>query len=154
MQNSQVLSGLKIFEPASVEHRIVALLLLALVAGLFTVLGLSAAGFIDVGRIVGPCGFKQRYGLPCPTCAMTTAGKAFVRGEIFEAFYIQPAGALLAVLMLLIGILSFITAVFGVYLAPVKRFLEEVKVQYIVLALIIIVSAGWAVTLARAMASK
>ena len=107
-----------------------------------------------MGRWLGYCGFKQRHGLPCPTCGMTTATLAFAQGRIFEAFYIQPACGFLCCVMILTAILAFIIAVFGVYFCFIERFFKEVKVRYIILALIIIVAAGWAVTLARALAES
>ena len=42
------------------------------------------------------CGFPQRWGLPCPTCGMTTAFAWLVRGRILEAARTQFFGALLA----------------------------------------------------------
>jgi len=45
-------------------------------------------------------------------------------------------------------------AVFGVYFGFLKRFIAEVKVRYIILALVIIFAASWAVTLARALVEK
>jgi len=109
-----------------------------------------AAGRIDVDKWLDPCGFKQRYDLPCPTCGMTTSALAFVQGEIFESFYIQPAAALLCCVLVVVAFLASLVAVFGVYFSFIKRFFAEIKLRYIVLAMIIIVAAGWAVTLARA----
>jgi len=40
-----------------------------------------------------------------------------------------------------------------VYFRFLERFFREVKVRYIILALIVIIAAGWAVTLARALAA-
>jgi len=107
-----------------------------------------------MGRLFGYCGFKQRTGLPCPGCGMTTATLAFAQGRIFEAFYIQPACGLLCCVMVLAAFLAFIIAVFGVYFRCVERFFKEVKLRYMILALVIIIVAGWAVTLARAIAAN
>ncbi|MCP4713230.1 MAG: DUF2752 domain-containing protein [Planctomycetes bacterium] len=43
------------------------------------------------------CGFLERTGYPCVTCGMTTAFSHVVRGQILQAFVVQPAGALLAI---------------------------------------------------------
>jgi hypothetical protein len=99
----------------------------------------------------GPCGFKQKYGLPCPTCGMTTSAVAFAGGKIFESFYIQPAAAFLCCVLAVSAFLAFVTAVFGVYFDFIRRFFAKVKIRYIILALIVIVAVGWAVTLARAL---
>jgi len=118
--------------------------------------GFAVAGHyrIDMGRWLGYCGFQQRTGLPCPTCGMTTATLAFAQGKILEAFYIQPACALLCSVMVVVAILALIIAVFGVYFRFIDRFFTEIKLRYMILALIIIIAAGWAVTLARAVAAK
>ncbi len=85
---------------------------------------------------------------------MTTATLAFAQGKIVEAFTIQPACGLLCTVMLVAAILAFIVAVFGVYFYFIKRLFEEIKVKYVILALIVVLAAGWAVTLARAVAAR
>ena len=81
---------------------------------------------------------------------MTTATVAFASGKIFSSFYTQPAAALLCCVLAVSAFLAFLIAVFGVYFGFLRRFFVEVKIKYIILALIVIVVAGWAVTLARA----
>jgi hypothetical protein len=56
--------------------------------------------------------------------------------------------------MVIAAILAFIIAVFVVYFRFIERFFTEVKLRYMILALIIIIAAGWAVTLARAVAAN
>ena len=88
---------------------------------------------------------------------MTTSVFKFVQGDVFGrngAFYIQPAAAFLCSILLIIALLAFLIAVFGVYSGFVSRFFVEVKIKHIILALIIIIAGGWAVTLARALAAK
>jgi hypothetical protein len=109
---------------------------------------------VDLGRHLGYCGFKQRTNLPCPSCGMTTATLAFTQGNIAKAFYIQPAAALLYCAVVLAGGLAFFVAVFGVYFGFITRFFTEIKIRYMILALIVIVTCGWAVTLARAVAEQ
>ncbi len=128
-----------------------AVIVFSAVVGFFGIFALAGHYNIDMGRWLGYCGFKQRYGLPCPTCGMTTATLAFAQGKIFEAFFIQPAGALLCCVLVVIALLALVIAVFGVYFRFLERFFREVKVKYIILALIVIIAAGWAVTLARAL---
>jgi hypothetical protein len=98
------------------------------------------------------CGFRQRYNLPCPTCGMTSAAFAFARGKILQAFYIQPAAAVFCCVLIFSAVLAFLTSVFGLSFRFVERFFAEVRVRYIILAVVIIIAAGWAVTLARALA--
>ena len=128
-----------------------AVIVFSAVVGFFGIFALAGHYNIDMGRWLGYCGFKQRYGLPCPTCGMTTATLAFAQGKIFEAFYVQPAGALLCCVLVVIALLALVIAVFGVYFRFLERFFREVKVKYIILTLIVIIAAGWAVTLARAL---
>jgi hypothetical protein len=154
MQTSQQQNKPKFFCRASFHQRLAAAIVCLAVVAFFGVFALAAHYKIDMGRWLGYCGFKQRTALPCPTCGMTTATLAFAQGKILEAFYIQPACGLLCCIAVIAGVLAFFTAVFGVYLGFIKRFFAEVKLRYIVLALLIILAAGWAVTLARALAAQ
>jgi hypothetical protein len=154
MPTSQQINKLKIFIRASSRQRMAAVIVCLAVVGFFGIFALAGHYNIDMGRWLGYCGFQQRYGLPCPTCGMTTATLAFAQGKIFEAFYIQPACALLCCVLVVIAFLAFVTAVFGVYFRFLEHFFAEVKVRYIILALIFIIAAGWAVTLARALAAN
>ena len=150
MQTSQHLNKPKISCRASLRQRLAATAVFLAAAGLFAVLNLAAAEKINLNRWLNPCGFKQRYNLPCPTCGMTTAAIVFSQGKIFKAFYVQPAGALLCLSLAITALFALLTALFGVYFLFLKRFFAEVKVRYIILTLIIVIAAGWAVTLARA----
>jgi hypothetical protein len=154
MQTSQQVNKAKLLNRASSRQRTIAVIVLLAIAGFYGFFAVAGHYNIDLGRWLGYCGFKQKYGLPCPTCGMTTATLTFSQGEIFEAFYIQPACAFLCCVLVLIALLAFFTAVFGKYFRFIERFFHEVKVRYIVLALIIIIAAGWAVTLARALVAN
>jgi hypothetical protein len=151
MQASQQLNKRKILCRASSRQRLLAGLVLSVVVISFGLLWLAASGKINVGILIDPCGFKQKYGLPCPTCGMTTSALAFVQGKILESFYIQPAAALLCCILVIVAFLAFLIAVFGVYFGFLNRFFTEVKTKHIILALLVIIAAGWAVTLARAL---
>ncbi len=45
---------------------------------------------------LGQCGMLVVTGLPCPSCGMTTAFAHTVRGQWLRAFWVQPAGFVLA----------------------------------------------------------
>jgi hypothetical protein len=154
MQTSQQLNKPKFFYRASSSQRLVAAIICLGIILFFGVFALAGHYKIEMGRWLGYCGFKQRTGWPCPTCGMTTATLAFAQGRIFEAFYIQPACGFLCCVMVFAAILAFIIAVFGVYFRFIERFFKEVKLRYMVLAVVIIIVAGWAVTLARALAAN
>ncbi len=154
MQTSQQINKTKIFHKATARQRLLAGLVLLAVAAFFGVFRLAATGKINLGRWIEPCGVKQRYGLTCPTCSMTTSTITFAKGKIFEAFYIQPAAAFFCCVLVVIGLLALLIVVLGLYPNFISRFFNEIKVKYIILSLLIIVAAGWAVTLARALAEK
>jgi hypothetical protein len=152
MQTSQQISKPKIFYRASPRQRLSA-------AGVF----LAMAAFFGFFALMGhykiplwpfPCGFKQRYNLPCPTCGVTTSVKAFAQGKILESFYIQPAAAFLCCVLAVSASLALFIAVSGIYFDFLNRFFAEIKIKYIIFALIVIVAIGWAVTLARALAAN
>jgi hypothetical protein len=154
MRTSQQQNEPKIYYRASKQQRIIAAIICLAIISFFGFFAAAGHYKIDLGRWLGYCGFKQRTGLPCPTCGMTTATIAFAQGEIFRAFYIQPACALFCSVMVIAALLAFIIAVFGIYFHFLRRFFAEVKVWQIIVAMIIIIISGWAVTLARAAAAQ
>lgn len=154
MQPSQEFNKSKILIRASRSQRKRAGIVLIVLAALFGLFTLMATGVIDVERLLDPCGFKQRHGLPCPTCGMTHSVLAFARGGVLESFYIQPAAALICCFMIIAAVLALLTAVFGIYFSFLKSLFSEIKVKYVILMLIVVLAAGWVVTLARAMAAN
>ena len=153
MQTSQQ-SKRKFFIRPSGTQRLIAGVIFVCIAAFFALMVLAANEKIHIERLVNPCGFKQRFALPCPTCGITTSAVTFASGRIGKAFYIQPAGALLCVFLLITGIFAFLTAVFGIYFQFLQRFFAEVKIRYVILILLIIITAGWTVTLARELAKN
>ncbi len=151
MESSQQAKA-KFFYRASFRQRVAAAIVLLCVVGFFVLARLAGAGKVDIDRWIEPCGFKQKYGLPCPTCGMTTSAVSFAGGKIIESFYIQPAGGLFCSVLAVAAFLAFLAAFFGVYFTFLRRFFTEVKIRHIILALIIIIAASWAVTLAGALA--
>lgn len=154
MPLSQQVNKAKIFCPASLRQRIIAIIICLGVVIYFTAFALAGRSKIDPGRYLGYCGFKQRTNLPCPTCGMTTATFAFAQGRIGQAFNIQPAAGLLYSAAVAAAVLALFVAVSGIYPNFIKRFYTEVKVRYMILALVIVLASGWAVTLARALVSQ
>jgi len=155
MQASQQLNKSKFFFHATRRQRTASALVFLAVFALFGMLRL--AEHYNISLAPYGCGFKQRYDLPCPACGMTTSVFKFARGEIFGnngAFYVQPAAALLCSVLVIAAFLAFFIAVFGVYSRFINRFFAEIKIRHIILALIVIIAAGWAVTLARALAAR
>jgi len=89
------------------------------------------------------CSFVARYGLPCPTCGLTTSVSAAVRGDFALAFRSQPFGIILAAAIAaaaLGGILQMLTG---------KALLVRLKPRLWWLAAALAGAlAGWAVVLA------
>jgi len=76
-----------------------------LAIGLLALLGAAALVSPDAGGRgthqqfgLPPCTFRVVFGLPCPTCGMTTAWAYLVRGELGSAFAANVGGALTAIL--------------------------------------------------------
>jgi len=151
MQASQQVKKVKTIRRASSRQRAIAALISLAAFGLLALFGLAGHYQIDMGRWLGYCGFKQRYGLPCPTCGWTTAVLTFAQGKVWQAFYIQPAAAFLCSFMVVVAVLCLLIAVFGIYFSFFDRLFSEVKIRYIIVALVVIISTGWAVTLSRSL---
>jgi len=73
--------------------------------GLFLVGGFGVAAWLEPeSRGFGthmqlglpPCSFEPVFGLPCPSCGMTTSFSYFVRGQWLSALRANAAGLLLA----------------------------------------------------------
>lgn len=85
-----------------------------------------------------PCGFYLWYGLPCPSCGMTTSWAWLTRGEIFQAVRQHFGGALLGVYSLLLGTWAVISAVRGRWLGGWPSSLTwAVKFSVLTLAILI-----------------
>ncbi|MDO8304047.1 MAG: DUF2752 domain-containing protein [Sedimentisphaerales bacterium] len=117
------------------------------VAGVFAFLHFAAVHKVVLYPL--PCGFKVRFGLPCPSCGMTTSVLAFARGDIVQSLYIQPAAAAMCGMLIAIGIFALIAAIAGTDWG----FVRSIKLKYGIVAFMVIVGGGWAVTLARAIAA-
>lgn len=135
----------------TVGRRIVAGVVFVSITGIFGTLLAGACGCIDMGRLFGICGVKQVYGLPCPTCYITTSAMAFAQGRILESFYIQPAGAVFCCALVVGAVVALLVSVFGVNFGFLHQPLRWRTIKYIVVSVLIILAAGWAVTLSRAL---
>lgn len=80
--------------------RAISVTLVAVAAGLVVVLARvtpDPRGF-GTHELLGmsPCGWPSSYGIPCPTCGVTTAAAHLVHLEPWRALVTQPFGAVLA----------------------------------------------------------
>jgi hypothetical protein len=152
MESSQQLTAPKLFSRASTHRRLIAALVFFAIAGSFVGLWLAAHYHIELYPFA--CGFKQRYGLPCPTCGMTHAAMAFAQGRIIESFCTQPAAALFCTLAVAVAFFALLIAVFGIYSPALEKRLTALKLRYAIAVLVLVLAFGWAVTLARALAKS
>jgi len=140
----------KWFIKSTRQDRVTFLSVFVIAGFLFVLFYLIKQGFLNIGP-GGGCAFERNFGLPCPTCGMTRAISAFMEGKIIKAFYIQPAAAAGCIILIWTAFFSLLSACSGVnfsFLPPVRMW----QLRYILLATLIILAAGWAVTLARALA--
>lgn len=126
------------------ERRLVAAAFWVLLSGLLIGAGFLTPDPSGVGTHeqlgLPPCGFHQRTGLPCPTCGMTTAFAWAVRGRIIQAFRIQPAGALGALMTAALWWATGWTALTG---ASWKPFLQILARPAAIVILLIVIIAAW-----------
>jgi hypothetical protein len=150
MPTDQLPNTQKQIKHASARERKIAGLFFLSVAAFVGLLALCGKVGFNISRLFLPCGFQQRYHLPCPTCGWTTALKAFSQGHFTQAFYVQPAASLICLGLLVSALTALCIALSGVYPGFVGGLYREVKLKHILWALVIIVLAGWAVTFVRA----
>lgn len=134
--------------------RLVAFLIFAIGVLLWVLFWLAAEGTIDLSVCFTPCGFQQRYDLPCPTCGFTTAALEFSELRIWKAFLAQPAATIFYVLLIMFGFLAFLTAIFGIYFSVLEDLAGKIHIKYVVWFFLIVGAFGWAIILARAMAER
>ncbi len=151
MRKRQQVTGIRVLRRASRRERVLAAVIACCILGSFGGLWLLQRVGFDFGLIFPPCGLRMRTGLTCPTCGMTTAVLAFARGQLWTAFYLQPAAGLLCTLLIVVAFFTFLIAVFDVYFSFLDRLFVEVRILHVVVGVLVIVALGWAVTLARAL---
>ncbi len=154
MQSSQELNKLGIFYKVTPQQRLTAAAIFVAAIGAWWLLWLVGRDVFDIGLVFAPCGLKQRYGITCPTCGMTTSAIAFAKGDILRSFYIQPAGGLLYVITSISAFLALFVAVFGVNFRFFRLLMGRVKIRYIIITGLAVIAVGWAVTLIRELTAK
>ena len=90
------------FEPAEVRRRFVAAAIAVCASGgLLVVAWLlppASRGFGTHQALGLPaCSWPARFGVPCPSCGMTTAFALASKGRIVDSFTTQPMGCVLAI---------------------------------------------------------
>ena len=88
-----------------------------------------------------PCNFLKTTGLPCPSCGMTTSFSWFAKGNLPASLYVQPMGAVLAVIAAACVWVGGYVAVSG---RPAHRLLKLVPSRYTLLPLLLFGILAWA----------
>jgi hypothetical protein len=151
MQTGQQ-NALKTFARATPRQRLIGGIVL-----LTILLGFAACWIIARYKIpIYPfgCGFKQRYGLPCPTCGMTTAVLAFAQGRFLDSLRAQPAAFSFCMLAVSIAFFALLIAAFGLYSPRLERRIVTIKIRYFIIVLALVLIIGWAITFAGALMLK
>jgi len=122
--------------PDAVRQRRLAALVVVLAAGgvLATAWALSPskAGFGTHQALGLPaCSWPQRFGVPCPSCGMTTAFAFAAKGRLIESFATQPMGCLLAIVTGMAFVGSAWTLASGRTVWPVFERLWSARVAWI-----------------------
>ena len=129
--------------------------MLALLGGaLFTLLAIAVvlqpdrSGFGTHRQLGMPrCTFLVIFGYRCPSCGMTTSWAHLVRGELTAAMVANAGGTLLAVLAMMAGLWSVVTAVRGRYLVGLPGRGAVVTV-FVVVVLVTVVQWVWRLAMA------
>ncbi|MCG3136673.1 MAG: hypothetical protein HJJLKODD_00508 [Phycisphaerae bacterium] len=84
-----------------------------------------------------PCSMVIYWGIPCPTCGMTTAFAYTVRGQWVSAFMAQPCGWLLCVAVMMGVVLAMLALFTGVYWRINWYRLAPLRVALVVIVLLL-----------------
>ena len=154
MSVNQHTNGIKCPKKLSISCRLIASGVFLAILMVFAFLWICSRGYVEPEIFLGVCGFKQHFQLPCVGCGITTSAIAFVSGNIVDSFYIQPAGGVLCTISAGIGVYSLLIAAFGVDFGLLRKFSFSKSWKYLLIAGIVVFTGGWAVTLARTIASR
>ena len=128
----------------SIESRIGAAILAITCLAILIVARLLPPSPTGVGTHLGlgldRCAFLDRTGLPCPSCGMTTSFSHFAHGQLLASFYVQPMGAILAVMTVATFWIAIYIAITG---KPALRLMRIVPAGYYFIPLMFFAIAAW-----------
>jgi hypothetical protein len=87
-----------------------------------------------------PCTFLVFFGVPCPTCGMTTAWADLMHGELIQAFRANSGGLLLAIVSMIAAPWLAFSAVRGRWLAWKPN---GTAVGYVSTVIIVVLLVQW-----------
>jgi hypothetical protein len=154
MNKSQPISSEKSSNRFSTRGRIAAGFTALLIAAGFAFFWACEHRWIHLSPLLGVCGFKQRFGLPCPGCGWTHSVQAFASGRIGEAFYLQPAAAAFCLAAVAAFFFALHIAVFGVDFDFLRWLRSPGGCKVLILAAASIILVGWVTELLLALFSR
>ncbi len=89
-----------------------------------------------------PCGFRAAFGIPCPTCGMTTSFAYMMRLEVVKAFFAQPFGILVFGITVGAALGGAVVLVSGI---SARRRLERLPWLKLLSAAGLLLAASWLV---------
>ncbi|MBN2476490.1 MAG: DUF2752 domain-containing protein [Pirellulales bacterium] len=92
-----------------------------------------------------PCTFRVLFGLPCPSCGMTTSWAHLVRGQLLGAFQANAGGALLGVFAVLAVPWLLLSATLGRWVGYQPR---SASMAWAASAAVLAAVVGWVIRLA------
>jgi hypothetical protein len=129
---------------ANSRNRLYLLLIISCLAGYIWLISASfSAGKAEAE--IGVCIFKHVTNIPCPSCGSTRSLLSLLKGNIFEAFYWNPIGIILAFLLVIIPVwilLDFLKRKNSLFLCYKKAevFLRKREVA---IPAILLVASNW-----------
>ena len=150
MSKDQQANPIVVKTGATRGQRLLGLTIFLVIGGGLALLNLLQRVGFDFGLLFWPCGFRVRTGYPCITCGMTRSVLAFSRGDLVEAFRLQPAAGFIGLLIVAVGAMGLVVGISGRIPGFVRRFCTEFRLRRCLLLLALILLAGWVVTLAQA----
>jgi hypothetical protein len=131
------------------RNRLYSILLIACVAG-YIWLYFSVTKNITESKSIEVCLIKQVTNIPCPSCGSTRSVISLIKGNFVEAFYLNPIGYIVALIMLIapIWIISDVifrnNSLFKLY-QIIESHLKKTKYA-IPLILLVIINWIWNIT--------
>ena len=89
-----------------------------------------------------PCGMMATFGIPCPTCGMTTAFAHFSQGDFLASIHTQPAGFILALVVAATAMIAGYGLIVG-RIWTINWYRVRPAWPVIVLALLLLTSWGY-----------
>ncbi len=93
-----------------------------------------------------PCLFKNVTGIACPSCGSTRSLIEICRGNIIDAFFINPLGFIVAGILFIFPfwlLYDFILSKESLYNSYIK-FEKTLKIKWVAIILITLILANWA----------